>query len=114
MQWTDSQMVSASDAVLTKQLPANKVARMYGVLPSTLKDHLSGHVVHGVKPEPMPYLTSQEEKDLADHLVLSVKVGYGKMHRDVMNLVETYVNSQRSEQQIMKLLSAMDGGLNLK
>ena len=92
-------MVSTLEAVLTKQLPANKAARMYGVPPSTLKDRLSGRVVHGVKPGPMPYLTSQEEKDLADHLVLSAKVGYGKTCRDVMNLVETYVNSQSSEQQ---------------
>ena len=97
--WTDSQMVSALDAVLTKQLPANKAARIYGVLPSTLKDRLSGRVVHGVKPGPAPYLTSQEEKDLANHLVLSAKVGYGKTRRDVMNLVETYVNSQRSKKQ---------------
>ena len=81
-------MVSAVDAVLTKQLPANKAARMYGVPPSTLKDCLSGCVVHDVKPGPTPYLTSQEEKDLADHLVLSAKVGYGKTRRDVMNLVQ--------------------------
>ena len=88
MQWTDSQIVSALDTVLTKQLPANKAARMYGVPPSLLKDRLSGCVVHGVKPGPT---LSQEEKDLADHLVLSAKVGYGKTHKDVMNLVDTYV-----------------------
>ena len=94
-QWTDSEMVSALDAVLTKQLPANKAAKLYGVPPSTLKDRLSGRVVHGVKPGPRPYLTTKEEKELTDHLV-SAKVGYGKTRRDVMNMVETYVNSQRS------------------
>ena len=89
-QWTDTQMVSALDEVLTKQLPANK-ARLYGVPPSTLKDHLSGRVVHDVKPRLTPYLITQEEKELAEHLVLSAKVGYGKTRRDVMNLVETYI-----------------------
>ena len=44
--------------ILTKQLPANKAARLYGVLPSTLKDRISGRVVHGVKPGPTPYLTT--------------------------------------------------------
>ena len=31
-QWTDSQMVSALDAVLTKELPANKAAKLYGAI----------------------------------------------------------------------------------
>ena len=69
-------MVSALDAVLTKQLLANKAAKLYGVPPSTL-DRLSGHVVHGVKPGPTPYLTTKEEKELAEHLVLSAKVYVG-------------------------------------
>ena len=108
-QWIDSQMVSALDAVLTKQLPANKAARLYGVPPSTLKDRLSGRVVHGVKPGPTPYLTTQEEKELAEHLVLSAKVGYGKTRRDVMNLVETYVNSRRSKEQNQKEVTVSNG-----
>ena len=105
-QWTDSQMMSALDAVLTKQLPANKAAR---VPPSTLKDHLSGRVIHGVKPGPTPYLTTQEEQELAEHLVLSAKVGYGKTRQDVMNLVETYVNSRRSKEQNQKEVTVSNG-----
>ena len=97
-QWTDPQMVSTLDTVLTKQLPAKKTARMYRVPLSTPKDRLSGRVIHGVKPGPTPYLASQEEKYLADHLILSGMVGYGKTRRDVMNLVETYINSQRYKQ----------------
>ena len=96
-QWTDSEMVSALDAVLTKRLPANKSARLYGVPPSTLKDRLSGRVVHGVKPGPRPYLTTKEEKELTDHLVLSAKVGYGKTGRDVMNMVETSNGENQKE-----------------
>ena len=102
-------MVSTLDTVLTKEFPANKAARLYGVPPSTLKDRLSGRVVHGVKPGPRPYLTTQEEKELTDHLVLSVKVGYGKTCRDVMNMVETYVNSWRSKGENQKEVTVSNG-----
>ena len=50
-----------------------KAAKLYGVPPSTLKDRLSGRVVHDVNPGPKQYLTKQEEKELTDQLVLSVK-----------------------------------------
>ena len=96
MQWTESQMLAALDAVLNKHLSGNKAAALHGVPPSTLKDRLSGRVVHGRKPGRKPYLSKQEEKELTDHLVLAAKVGYGKTRRDVMNLVETYVNNQPS------------------
>ena len=94
LQWTESQMTAALDSVLNKHLSGNKAAALHGVPPSTLKDRLSGRVTHGRKPGPKPYLNKQEEKDLTDHLVLAAKVGYGKTRRDVMNLVETYVNSK--------------------
>ena len=51
-------------------------------------------MIHGRKPGCKPYSTKQKEKELTDHLVLAAKVGYGKIPWDVMNLVETYVNSQ--------------------
>ena len=47
MQWTESQMLAALDAVLNKHLSGNKAAALHGVPPSTLKDRLSGRVVHG-------------------------------------------------------------------
>ena len=78
---------------------------IYGVPPSILKDQLSGHVVHGMKPGPMLYLTTQEEK----YLVLSAKVGYGKTRRDVMNMVETYINSQQSKGEYQKEVTISNG-----
>jgi len=71
-------MTAALDSVLSKHLSGNKVVELHGVLPSTLKDRLSGCVTHDQKPGPKPYLNKQEEKTLTDHLVLAVKVGYGK------------------------------------
>ena len=102
-------MLGALDAVLLKYLSANIAAKLYGVPPSTLKDQLSGRVVHGVNPGRKQYLTKQEEKELADHLILSAKVGYDKTCRDVMNLVEKYMNSRPSEDENQKKVTISNG-----
>ena len=47
MQWTESQMLAVLDAVLNKHLSGNKATALHGVPPSTLKDRLSEHVMHG-------------------------------------------------------------------
>ena len=39
---------------------------MFGLPPSTLKDRLSGRVLHGRKPVPVPYLLPDEEDELED------------------------------------------------
>ena len=57
--------------------------------PSTLKDRLSGWVIHGIKPGPTPYLDQKEEKKLADYLVLTAKVGFGKTRKQVKGIVAT-------------------------
>jgi len=91
-QWTEQQMLSAMESAT--RMSANKAAAKHGVPPSTLKDRISGRVKHGTKPGPASYLNQQEEKELTDHLVLCAQAGFGKTRRDVMNLVERYVNSQ--------------------
>lgn len=45
--------------------PINQVARDHGVPKTTLRDRLSGRIVHGSKPGPTPYLTSSEELELS-------------------------------------------------
>ena len=42
MQWTETLMSAALDAVLNNQLLGNKAAALHGVPLSTLKDRLSG------------------------------------------------------------------------
>ena len=56
--------------------------------PSTLKDRLSGRVVHGVKPGPVRYLRLTKEGELASHLIESARLGYGKTKGDVKHIVE--------------------------
>ena len=77
-QWTKDQMLAALDAVIKDGLSGNRAAILHGVPPSTLKDQLSGHVVHGKKPGPAPYLNSKEEKELSDHLILAARSGFEK------------------------------------
>ena len=77
-QWSDQQMRDAMKAVSSGTLSTNQAADTYGVPRSTLKDRLSGHVVHGVKPGPRPYLTEPEERELAQHLKDLAEIGLGK------------------------------------
>ena len=79
MQWTETLMSAALDAVLNNHLSGNKHTALHGVPLSTLKDRLSGRVTHGRKPGHKPYTTEQEEKELTDYLVLAAKVGYSKI-----------------------------------
>lgn len=86
-QWTDEQMTSAL-AAASKGMSANKAATVCGIPKSTLKDRLSGRVVHGRNRGPRPYLDPNEEKELTDFLVLSAECGYSKTRQEVMNIVE--------------------------
>jgi len=67
----NEQMVAALKAVELSQ-PINQAACDHGI-PKTLKDRLSGRVVHGVQLGPKPHLSSAEEK-LADYLRRCVQV----------------------------------------
>ena len=44
----------------------------------TLQDRLSGRVVQGTKPGPVPYLSKDKEANLAEILEVVSDVGYGK------------------------------------
>ena len=74
--WTDTQMKAAMKSVIDDSLSANRA----GVPQSTLKDRLSGRVIHGTKPRPKPYLTVDEEAKLSQHLLQSSAMGLGKTH----------------------------------
>ena len=78
MNWTERQMLAVLHAVLNNHLLGNKAAALHGVPLSTLKDRLSGYVIHVQKPDHKPYLTKHEEKEITDYLVLAAKVGYSK------------------------------------
>ena len=80
-QWTDQQIIEADSAGI---MSINKASEMYGVPRTTLKDRLSGRVVHGTKPGPKPYLRHSEERELVDHLTKLSDLGMGKTRREVL------------------------------
>ena len=86
-QWTNESMLAALQAVKDGE-GVNRAAILHGIPPSTLKDRLSGRVVHGVNPGPNRYLDDNEEKLLAEHLIEAAKLGYGKTRKQVMGIVE--------------------------
>ena len=87
-------MEAAMAAATKETLSANKAANLHGVPRSTLKDHLSGHVTHGVKSGPRPYLAAEEEAELSSHLLRASDMGLGKTRQDVLTLVGTYVEKK--------------------
>ena len=54
-------MLAAIDSVKNGGLSGNRSADMHGVPRFTLKDRLSGRVIHGVQLGPLPYLSVDEE-----------------------------------------------------
>ena len=87
-QWTDESMLAAMEAAKKGTMSINKAAVLHGVPPTTLKDRLSGKVVHGTAPGPKQYLSAEEEAELASHLVEVAQVGYGKTRKQVMHIAE--------------------------
>ena len=70
------------------QQPTNRTKNFRNNVPaSTLKDRLSGRVKHGTNPGPAPYLTSEEEDELATFLVQLAEMGVGKTKREVLVIV---------------------------
>ena len=90
-QWTNDSMLRAMNAVKNGLMGQNRAALEYGVPCTTLKDRLSGKVVHGTNMGPKPYLTHEEEKELVDFLIYCSKMGYGKTRKEVLEIVETAV-----------------------
>ena len=63
-QWSDEEMVAAIKAV-ESGMGVKRAAEQHGVPLTTLRDRISGRVIHGTKAGPKPYLNQEEEKELA-------------------------------------------------
>jgi len=110
-QWTEKQTSAALQSVATQGVSGNKAADLHGVPRSTLKDRLSGQVVHSTRPGPKPYLSPTEEAELSSHPLDAPNMGFGKTWWDVKCLVETYAK-QRGY--LRAPLSPMAGSRNFR
>jgi len=81
---------------LRNRLETTETAARHGVPCSTLKDRLSGRVIHGTKPGPKPYLTTTEEEELKGHLINAANMGLGKTHWDVLSIVKKHVEQKKN------------------
>ena len=77
-------------AVRAGELKINRVADVFEVPRTTLKDRLSGRVNHGTNPGPVPYLTKEEGTELFDFLVQASSIGYGKTKEAIVKHVVNY------------------------
>ena len=95
--WEDDAMKRAIDAVKSGRMGTNRAALEYAVPRTTLKDRLTGRVIHGVKMGAKPYLSNQEEQELVEFLLNCAKMGYGKTRRDVLNIVHATLLKKAEE-----------------
>ena len=90
LKWTNESMLAAIKAVQNGS-SVSMAAVCHNVPRMTLQDRLSGRVVHGTKPGPVPYLNKikDEEANLAEFLEVVSDVGYGKTKKQIKNMVES-------------------------
>ena len=88
-------MTGAMKAVADDLFGVNKAADEFGVPRSTLKDRLSGKVVHGAKSRPTPYLSGVEEDKLVKFLLTSTDIGLPKTRVEVIDIVRKAVIKKR-------------------
>ena len=93
--WDDIPLQTAVAAV-DKGMPYRQAAEMYGVPKSTVHDHLSGKIALGARPGLDPYLSIEEEEELASFLIETAKIGYPHMKRQVLAVVQGMVDAKIS------------------
>ena len=96
-QWSEESMRGAMNAVKEGLMGVNRAALEFAVPRTTLKDRISGRVIHGTNTGPKPYLSMEEEKELVDFLLKSSKMGYGKTRSQVMKIVEATMKKKGME-----------------
>lgn len=84
----------AAIAAVKSGVAVKRAAEEHSVPPSTLRDRVSGRVVHGTKPGPRPYLSGEEELELSSFLKTCTEVGYGKTRRDVLCIAQSVATNK--------------------
>ena len=88
-------MIRAMEAVKSGVMGTNQAAREFDVPATTLKDRLPGRVKHGSKPGPAPYLTEEEERELAEFFIQVARLGYGKTKQEVLDILRKTLEKKK-------------------
>ena len=91
--WGDENMQGAMMAV-EKGESVRRAAEMFNVPKSTLHDHVTGKVMFGARSGPDPYLSMEEEEELASFLVETAKIGYPHTKKQLLFLVQQILDSK--------------------
>ena len=68
-------MLGALKAAQEGTLAINHAATEYSFHKTTLKDQVAQRVMHGLNPGSKPYLSTEEEQDLAECSITSARIG---------------------------------------
>ena len=79
---------------IDKGLSLRWAVELYDVPRSTLHDHASGKVAFGARSGPDPYLSIEEEEELARFLLQTARIGFPHTKRQVLTLVQQMVNEK--------------------
>ena len=100
------------EAVKSGKVGTNRAAREFDVPATTLKDRLSGRVKHGSKPGPAPYLTKEEERELAEFFYSSGSTWVRESKARAYLIF--YVRPWKKRELILPSSMGKDGGLDSK
>ena len=87
LQWSNQAMLDAMKAVQDGS-PITTAARVHGVPKTSLFNRVKGRVIHGVKPGPKQYLSTEEETELAEFAIEAAFVGCGQTRKQIMTIAE--------------------------
>ena len=87
-------MLGALKSVKDGTMGCNRAATEFGVPKTSLKDRVSGRVIHGYKSGKAPYLSHAEEQELYDWLVLCASIGNPKSRDDVFGIVHKILHKK--------------------
>ena len=82
--WDESSLLKAKSSGVSYR----RAAAMYGIPTTTLFDHMTGRVEVGAHPGPKPYLSFEEEEELASFLEQTAEIGYPRTRSHVLALVQ--------------------------
>ena len=92
-EWNEQRMTLAMRSVMEGK-SIRQSALECGIPKSTLGDRISGRVLPGKKSGPQPYLSAEEEDELAMFVTRCASIGYGKTRKDVLALVQRIYSSR--------------------
>jgi len=90
--WDEEKLRKAYEAVQREGMTVRKAADAYCVSKSTLQDRISGRVAFGAMSGPPKYLTDGEEEELVNFLVGSASIGYARIRKQVIALVQSVMS----------------------